>query len=184
MDLIELFDGSFEGWTIEDTASDNFSINDGVLVVEAPEGWLKSAGLYADFELVVEFRFMTDDADSGVFIRVAGDRPFRRGWPNESYQVQLLNPSSESPFPPVGWIFRHGMPAGETLYDEPLARRTSKPTGEWQTLFVRVAGDALTVALNGVEITKAGNIGNASGHIGLQGETGVVEFRRIAIREL
>jgi hypothetical protein len=184
MGWTELFDGSLDGWTIEDTAHDNFTVSDGVLVVAAPEGWLKSAESYADFELEVEFRFMTDDADSGVFIRAAGQEAFRRGWPNRSYQVQLRNPLGESPFAPVGGIFRHGMPDGRTDYDESLARRTSRPTGEWQTLHVRLEGESLAVSLNGVPITHAEGIGNETGFIGLQGETGSLEFRSLRLRVL
>ena len=79
MSYTELFSGTFDGWTITDTEHDNFTIVDGVLVVEEPDGWLKSDREYADFELEVEFRFMTDDADSGIFIRVMGTEPFSRG---------------------------------------------------------------------------------------------------------
>jgi hypothetical protein len=184
MEYNELFDGSFNGWTIEHTGHGNFTITDGVLRVAAPEGWLRSTRDYADFELRVEFRFLTDDADSGVFVRAAGNEPFRRGWPNSSYQVQMRNPLGESPFPPIGGLFRHGMPDGETDYDETLARRVSKPTGEWQTLHIRVTGAELTASLNGTQVLEAGNIANERGRIGLQGETGALEFRSIAVREL
>ena len=138
---------------------------------------------FGDFELAVGFRFMTDDADSGIFVRALGENEFVRGWPNQSYQVQLRNPIGESPFPPVGGLFRHGMANGETDYDEALARDTSLPTGEWQTLGVRAEGDQLTVTLNGVEITRAAGLANETGFIGIQGETGSLEFRSVRVRE-
>jgi hypothetical protein len=180
----ELIDGSLSHWTIENTGSDNFAIADGILEVREPEGWLKSTERYADFELVAEFRFMTDDADSGIFVRAEGNATFVRGWPNFSYQVQLRNPIGDSPFPPVGGLFRHGMANGETTYDEALARSTSLPTGEWQTLRIQLRGESLTVELNDVEITQAGAIGNSPGYIGIQGETGALEFRSIRVRRL
>lgn len=184
MQFEELFDGTLSGWTIENTAHDNFRIEDGVLRVEAPEGWLRSAKVYADFELRVEFRFLTDDADSGIFIRATGNEPFSRGWPNSSYQVQMRNPLGESRFFPVGGLFRHGMPDGDTDYDEALARRLSKPTGEWQEIVVRVVGDEVIAELNGERVLRAGNIANPEGHIGLQGETGALEYRSLRIRAL
>ena len=184
MGYTELFSGTFDGWTIKDTEHDNFTIADGVLVVEEPDGWLKSDREYADFELEVEFRFMTDDADSGIFVRVMGTEPFSRGWPDSCYQVQMLNPLGGSPYPPVGALFRHGTDAGETNYNDALARETSRPTGEWQTLYIKAVGDRITTALNGVELCQAENITNASGHIGIQGETGKLEFRSLRIREL
>jgi len=180
----ELLDEELSRWTIENTSAGNFNVIDGVLEVREPEGWLKSVERYADFELTVEFRFMTDNADSGIFVRAAGASEFARGWPNQSYQLQLRNPIGQSPFPPVGGLFRHGMANGETSYDEALARETSLPTGEWQTLVVRVEGDSLTASLNGVEITTAAAIGNSPGYIGIQGETGTLQFRSLHLRPL
>lgn len=184
MNPTELLDGELRHFTIENTTAGNFRMAGGVLEVREPEGWLKSVERYGDFELISEFRFMTDDADSGIFVRALGEREFVRGWPNQSYQVQLRNPLGDSPFPPVGGIFRHGMANGETNYDEALAREVSRPTGEWQTLGVKVVGDTLTVELNGVVITRAAGLANDTGHIGIQGETGTLEFRSLLLRPL
>lgn len=184
MGPVELLDDDLTHFTIENTNADNFRWRDGVLEVREPEGWLKSVERYADFELVTEFRFMTDDADSGVFVRALGENEFGPGWPSQSYQVQLRNPLGQSPFPPVGALFRHSMANGETRYDENLARSTSLPTGEWQTLTVTVHGASLAASLNGVEILQADDIGNGTGFIGLQGETGVLEFRSLTITNL
>lgn len=184
MEPIELLDSELTRFTVENTTADNFNMIGGVLEVREPEGWLKSTERYGDFELVSEFRFMTDDADSGLFVRALGEREFVRGWPNQSYQVQLRNPLGDSPFPAVGGLFRHGMANGETNYDEALAGEVSLPTGEWQTLRVRVEGDLLTVELNDVLITRAAGLANETGYIGLQGETGTLEFRSIKLRPL
>lgn len=184
MEATELLDDGLSRWTVENTTAGNFVMADGILEVREPEGWLKSVERYGDFTLAVEFRFMTDDADSGVFVRALGENEFVRGWPNQSYQVQLRNPIGESPFPPVGGLFRHGMANGETDYDEDLARATSLPTGEWQTLDIRVEGDVLTVVLNDTEITTARGLGNSPGYIGIQGETGTLQFRSIRLTEL
>jgi hypothetical protein len=184
MEQTELLDNELSRFTIENTAADNFGMIDGVLEVREPEGWLKSVERYRDFELTAEFRFMTDNADSGIFVRALGENEFVRGWPNQSYQVQLRNPIGESPFPAVGGLFRHGMASGETNYDEDLASKVSLPTGEWQALVVRVEGDALTVKLNDVLITRAAGLANETGFIGIQGETGTLEFRSLRLRKL
>ena len=126
---------------------------------------------------------MTPDADSGIFFRVAGNTPFMRGWPNNSYQVQIRNPATQSRLPPVGGLFRHGMPPGEITFDQALVEKLSRGTGEWQDLEFTVAGDTLTVRFNGTEVTRAGNITRQAGPIGIQAETGAVEFRSIAISE-
>ena len=184
MEATELLDAALSRWSVDNSSAGNFTMRDGVLEVREPEGWLKSSERFTDFELTIEFRFMTDNADSGIFVRALGENEFVRGWPNQSYQVQLRNPIGESPFPPVGGLFRHGMASGETQYDEALARETSLPTGEWQSITVRVEGTSLSAELNGEPILRAEAIGNETGFIGLQGETGALEFRSIRVRSL
>ncbi|HEY8521265.1 MAG TPA: FG-GAP-like repeat-containing protein [Gammaproteobacteria bacterium] len=183
-EAVPLFDGTLSGWSIENTGAGNIAVRDGVLRVEAPAGWLRSAAVYGDFRLRVEFRFLTDDADSGIFVRAVADGVFGRGWPANSYQVQLRNPLGESPFPPVGGIFRHGKPPGETRFDAERAARTSLGTGEWQTLEIEVMGSELEVRLNGTMLTHAAGIENPSGYVGIQAEAGALEFRAIEIEEL
>jgi hypothetical protein len=183
-DLAPLFDGSLTGWTIENTALGNFSIAGGVLKVEGTQGWLKSARRYTDFRLRIEFRFLTDDGDSGIFVRAAGDATFGRGWPNDSYQLQILNPAAENPrFPPLGHLFRHGTPAGDIAFDLAAARAAFTGIGEWQMLDIEVDGTELTAHLNGTLVTRASNLVDRSGYIGIQGETGALEFRAIKIDE-
>ena len=175
-----LFDGTLKGWAVENTTAGNIKVDGGVLRVEAPSGWLRSERQFTDFTLRAQFRFMTDDADSGVFFRT-GTGIFMRGWPNNSYQVQVRNPATRSRLPAVGGLFRHGMPPGEITLDEAAVEKLSRGTGQWQDLEVTVSGESLTVRLNGTEISRATNIVRQAGHIGLQAETGAVEYRAIEI---
>ena len=145
-----------------------------MLHVEGPTGWIRSARRYEDFSLRVEFRFMTPDADSGIFLRAAGDTQFLRGWPNQSYQVQVRNPSTPSKFPPVGGLFRHGMPPGAATLDEQAVHRLFRGTGVWQILDIELIADRLNVRLDGGEVLRADGMSRTSGYIGLQGEAGVV----------
>ena len=48
--------------------------------------------------------------------------------------------------------------------------------------FLAIA-DRLTVRLNGSELSRAGNIANPRGYVGIQAEVGALEFRSIEIRE-
>jgi Domain of Unknown Function (DUF1080) len=177
-----LFAGTLGLATIESGGS--FAVENGVLRAEGPEGWLRFPGLHRDFRLHVELRFLTENADSGVFLRALPDRAFARGWPNLSYQVQLLNPLAGGTLPPVGGVFRHGMPPGETQLDRDAVLAAFTGTGEWQVLEIEVAGTELTVKLNGVAVTKALGLADVEGYIGIQSETSAVEFRRIDIQAI
>jgi Domain of Unknown Function (DUF1080) len=174
-----LFEGTLGEATIENGGT--FTIEGGVLRAEGPEGWLRFPDLVRDFRLRVELRFLTDNADSGVFFRALPDGAFARGWPNRSYQVQLLNPLAGSQLPPVGGLFRHGMPPGETTLDREAVRAAFTGTGEWQLLEIEVAGTELTIELNGVPVTTASGLSDVAGYVGIQSETSAVEFRRIDI---
>ncbi len=168
-------------WAHVNADADRFRLEDGVLHVEGGGGWLRSQRRYADFRLTAELRFSTEDADSGIFVRAEPDGEFGPGWPGSSYQVQLRNPLGDSPFPPIGGLFRHGTPEGPTRFDEAAARRAFTGTGEWQTVTVRVQADELAVELNGELVTEAEGIANASGYVGIQSETGALEIRSIEI---
>jgi hypothetical protein len=180
--FVPLFDGTFGQATIENGG--RFTIENGLLRAEGPEGWLRFPGEFRDVRLRVELRFTTSNGDSGVFLRAVPDRAFARGWPNRSYQVQVLNPEAGGTLPPIGGVFRHGMPPGETLLDLEAVRSSFTGTNEWQLLEIELVGAELTVKLNGTPVTKASGVAEVAGSIGIQSETSAVEFRRIDIEEI
>lgn len=181
--FVSLFNGTLNGWVVENSTANNFTISEGALRVEGPSGWLRSERQFTDFTMRIRFRFLTADADSGVFFRTTGATPFMRGWPNNAYQVQLRNPATQSRLPAVGGLFRHGMPQGELTFDQAAVEKVSRGTNEWQDLEITVAGETLTVRFNGSEVTRAGNIVRQPGYVGLQAEVGALEFRSIEISE-
>jgi hypothetical protein len=75
------------------------------------------------------------------------------------------------------------------------AKVASRPPGEWQTMKVRLVGRDVTVTLNGVAVIEKRDVYGPTamsidaeedkpGPIGLQGDHGLVEFRRISVTEL
>jgi len=186
--FVALFNGqNLDGWVVENSTANNFRVVDGVLRVEGPEGWLRSERQYGDFSLHVEVRFLTSDADSGVFLRAPGPASniFIRGWPANAYQVQVRDMSVNRTTNPfwAGNLYRHRVPQGPTTYLPDAAIAAVRPTGEWQTFEIDVTADRVRVRLNGAHVLEAEGIVNPSGFIGIQGETGALEYRRIDIRE-
>lgn len=182
-EFVSLFDGTFDGWTIENSDAGDFTIVDGNLHVEGGSGWLRSDNQYSNFVIRSEFRWLSPDADSGIYVRAVADSEFIRGWPNHSYQVQVRDPAGESRFPPVGGLFRHGMPEGESELDIDAVDQAYGGTGEWHQIRIEVQGDLLTVWLNGSEIGHAHDIADQTGYVGIQSELGTIEFRSIEIQE-
>jgi hypothetical protein len=187
-EFVELFNGrNLDGWVVENSASNNFTVTDGVLRVEGPEGWLRSERQYGDFSLLVEVRFLTSDADSGVFLRAPGpaSNVFVRGWPANAYQVQVRDMSvnrTNNPFW-AGNLYRHRVAPGPTTFAGDVAIEAIRPTGEWQLFEIEVSGDRIQARINGRAVLDAGGVVNPRGFIGIQGEAGALEYRRIAVRE-
>ncbi len=173
-------------WRLVEAEADSFSWRDGILTITQDRGWLQSPRQYADFVLRLEVHFQSENADSGVFVRAGGNTPFIRGWPGNSYQVQLRDISanpSDRPLP-LGHIYRLQVPEGETSYRRERVFDLYRGVGEWHEMEIAVLGGRIEVRLEGELVTVAEDIANARGYIGFQSETGSLQLRDIRIREL
>jgi hypothetical protein len=170
-----LFDGkTLSGWKLVNT-KDNFYVKDGVLVMDRGQGWLATDKTYSDFELRVRYRFITPGADSGVFIRSSLEG---KNWTNRGYQIQNMDNQT------LGRVVGMGIKIKkeDQHYDEDRVRSAKKPAGQWQELSILARGRSVAVKLNGETVASADNLELTDGHIGLQGEGGVLEFERIDIK--
>jgi uncharacterized protein len=174
----ELFNGwNLEGWSIQNGG--RFSVEDGILKLDGGTGWLRSEKTYADFKLVIEFRFLEPKANSGIFVRTGPtSNKDENGWPDNGYQVQCMDSVTSKP---LATMIPYGAPPFETESDLEALKKAYKPVGEWQTFEITAKGESLEVKLNGVLVTTARSIKNSEGHIGIQGEHGRLEFRKIEL---
>ena len=87
-ETLSLFNGKdLDGWVIENDGQ--FSVRDGVLFVNQGTGWLRSKREFGDFVLVMDFRFLEKEANSGIFVRTAAtSKDDENGWPDNGYQIQ------------------------------------------------------------------------------------------------
>ncbi len=177
--VIKVFNGkTLDGWVVE--GGGQFSVERGVIKLNRGTGWLRSAESFDDFVLVMEFRFLEDKANSGIFVRTSKTSNAEEGlWPASRYQVQCMNNLEGNN--PMGYIFPHNVPEVQFLYDLDAVKRAFKPTGEWQRYEISVRGSTLITKLNGVLINSVTDIATSSGHIGIQGENGLLEFRKIEV---
>ena len=144
----------FNGWDLEGWSIQNhgrFSVQDGILQLDGNTGWLRSEKTYGDFKLTVEFRLLESDAKFGILVRTD----------------KTLSKDKKSPLKNA-YLFR--------------SQDTQKifPPMEWQTYEITAKGEKLSLKLNGQQVA-ASNIQNPKGHLGLQGEHGRVQFRKIEL---
>ncbi len=171
---IELFNGKdLSGWVVLGEGREpRWMVKDGILVNDAPAPNLATQARFWNFNLHVEFR-VGPRSNSGIGLR-------------GRYEVQILEDYGRP-------ISGHSNGA---IYSRILpAVNASKPAGEWQTFDIRLIGRMVTVVLNGVKIIDNREIEGLTaiavdphegepGPILLQGDHGVVEFRRITLTPL
>jgi hypothetical protein len=162
-----LFDGrSLDGWTAENGCE--AAVENGLLVLEGGDGWLRSDRTYSDFILHVEWKALkAADYDAGVYIRTL---PEGTPFPKTGYQVNLLQGKEGN----IGNL--------------PGAASTGlvKP-GEWNTFDITAVGETVALSINGTEAYKVGGLKESSGYVGLQCEVpkgGQFQFRSLRMTEL
>jgi hypothetical protein len=179
---VSLFNGkNLDGWEIQ--SNGQFSVAEGVLKINKGTGWLRSRDTFADFKLIMEFRFLEKGANSGIFVRTgATSKADEKGWPDNGYQVQCLD-EIEHQYP-LGFIIPYGAPEFKSESSIEALKSVYKPAGEWHTYEITCKGETMEIKLNGTVITTATSIKNLDGHIGIQAEDGLLEFRKIEVEKL
>lgn len=178
---ISLFNGKdLSKWTIE--SNGQFSVANGVIKLNRGTGWLRSNEKFSDYVLTIEFRFLEEKANSGIFIRTQETmHQNEKGYPNNGYQVQAMDTLEGNA---LGKMLPYGAPEFEHTFDLEALKRAYKPHGEWHKYEITALGETFKIVLNGEVISTATNIKNLDGHIGIQGEFGLLEFRKIEVLEL
>ncbi len=178
---ISLFNGKdLSGWSIQNNGQ--FSVENGLLKINKGTGWLRSDKDYGDYILILEFRFLEKSANSGIFVRtMPTSKNDENGWPDNGYQIQNMDTLDGRA---LGQMIPYGAPPFESVFDKEALNSAYLPFGKWQIFEIKVQGEDLWVKLNGTLITAATNIKNLKGRIGLQGEHGMLEFRKIELIKL
>jgi hypothetical protein len=191
---IQLFNGrNFDGLELylKNPAADpkkTFSVSDGILhVTGEPLGYFRTKMAYADYKLHVEWRWTNGKGNSGIMMNIVNHDEI---WP-KSMEANLATGlvgsvnnfydarSNEEEVGRVknayttGWLSRPAsLPSPE------------KPLGEWNEYDIVVAGDSITLSVNGVEVNHVTGTRPTGGMIGFQSEGGAVDFRNIVLTPL
>lgn len=164
---ILLFDGeSLFGWRAASEA--NWAVENGVISVsEGDKGLLVTAAQFGNYELKVDFR-SAPGANSGVFLRTS---PKPTDVTSKCYELNIAD-ASDNPFPTGSFVERQRC-------------QGDHDSSDWQTFHVTADGGHFVVKLDGktvLDYTDPKPPGR--GFIGLQLNSGKVEFRNVKLKPL
>ena len=139
-----------------------------------------SAKKYGNFVLDLEYKSLSPNTNSGVFVRVP-DFVVSNDYIGHTFEVQIDDKADP--------VHRTG-----AIYDaEPAKKSAAKPAGEWNHYIITFSGNNIKVELNGVLVNDwdaepRGKVRDfaKSGYIGLQNhdDRTKVSYRNIFIKEL
>jgi hypothetical protein len=166
-DWTSLFDGStLKGWNVVGNA--NWSVAEGAIQASMGTGFLVTPVPYRDFQITLEF-WVTDDANSGVFIRCTDPKTISA---TNSYEVNIYDKRPDQSYR-TGGIVDVAKPASVVMTG-----------GKWNTFDITARGTKLTVILNGMKMVDVDDTKYANGPIALQYGAGTVKFRNVRVRAL
>ena len=180
----QLFNGKdLTGWSFslapdsEVAADAVFGVKDGVITIAGqPFGYMITDGTYSNYKLHVEWRWVDEPANSGIFVLA---EPGDGLWPRCA-EVNLMAGHA-------GDMIASGGSAFEELTEGRFLRSTvdsaEKPAGEWNTAEIICNGNFIQAYINGVLMNEA-HFDRSSGPIALQSEGGPLEIRNVYITPL
>ena len=177
----KLFNGKdLTGWSFrlapdsDAEADDVFDVEDGVITISGqPFGYMITDETYSDYKLHLEWRWVGDPTNSGIFIHA---EPIDAIWPRCA-EVNLMNGRA-------GDMIASGGSSFEELQEGRFLRSTvdsaEKPAGEWNTAEIICQGNHIQAYVNGTLMNEA-HFDRTEGHIALQSEGGPLEVRNVYI---
>ena len=164
---VTLLDGkSLKGWDVIGNA--NWSVADGAVQANMGNGYLVSPMSYTDFEITAEF-WVTDDANSGVFIRCEDPKTINA---MNAYEVNIFDKRPDQ-------AYRTG-----AIVDVAKPMAMVNTGGKWNTIDITARGAKMTVLINGMKMVDVDDAKHARGPIALQYGAGTVKFRNVRVRTL
>lgn len=149
----------------------NWKVEDGVIVFSGKGKSLCTAKDYKDFEMYVDWKIKLR-GDSGIYLR-------------GSPQVQIWDPKQHK-------VGSGGLFNNKKNPSKPLVM-ADNPIGEWNTFYIKMVGQRVTVKLNGKLVVDNVVLENhwerkkpiyPAGQIELQNHGNTLWFRNVFIREL
>jgi hypothetical protein len=169
---VSLFDGKSIGDEWNRVGETNWRVEDGAIVADkrtsTSPAHLVTKAKYKDFQIYVEF-WSSDDANSGIFIRCQDPAKITD---RSCYEVNIFDTRPDPTYGTGGIVhFAEVSPM-------------PKAGGTWNTYEITAKGRLITVVLNGKKTVELHNGLFTEGPFTLQHGSGVMKFRKVAIKPL
>jgi hypothetical protein len=194
-----LFNGkNLDGWINVNTNPDTWSVKKGELICSGqPIGVMRSAKMYENFILHIEWMHTEPGGNSGVFVWSSA-RPGEKNRLPDGVEVQML----ELDFPklhmrngvelPVAYVHGElfGVGGVKTTPDNPRGERSKSienrclPRNQWNTYDVVAVDGVIKLSVNGKFVNGIARSTQKKGYLCLESEGAKIHFRNIRIMEL
>jgi len=161
-----------------ESAHEHWKVEDGAFVFDGKGQSLCTEKDYGNFELYVDWK-IKEKGDSGIYLR-------------GSPQIQIWDPFT-SPNYATGEQWGSGAVFNNKIHTKDPLVMADRPIGAWNTFWIKIVGDRVTVKLNGPTVADDVVMENywerdkplyPTGTIELQNHGNTLYFRNIFIKEL
>ena len=183
----DLFNGrDLTGWVNVNGAAETWQVRDGMIVCSGePRCFLRTAKMYENYVLQVEWRHAAVGGNSGIFVHADALPQVGAPYPR-AIEAQLFDSDHGSLFGIRGASIvpvTNPDKKGSTSRARPTEERC-RPAGQWNQYLLTSRSGTLELAVNGKVVTRAKLASSVKGYIGLQAEHSEVHFRNLRIRPL
>jgi hypothetical protein len=160
-------------------ANEVFRVQNGVIQIKGdPFGYMRTRDSFSDYKLHVEWRWPFEATNSGVFVHAQLPDSI---W-LKCIECQLMAGNAGD------FVCMNSSDMNErTDKTKRSVKKTGpsseKPVGEWNTMEVNCKGNTIEVFVNGELKNKATGVNISGGHICLQSEGKIVEFRNVWLQK-
>lgn len=196
---VSLFNGkNLEGWINVNTDPDTWFVKKGELICKGlPIGVMRSAKMYENFVLHIEWMHTEPGGNSGVFVWSAA-RPDAKSRLPDGVEVQMLEldwpklHAKDGVEPPVAYVHGElfGVGGVKTVPDNPRNTRSKSienrclPRNQWNTYDVVCVDGTIKLSVNGKFVNGIAKSTQKRGYLCLESEGAKIHFRNIRIMEL
>lgn len=190
--FVPLFNGKdLTGWEQVSCAPDTFFARDGMIVTTGkPMGFLRTAKMYENFILEMEWMHLKEKGNSGLFVW-SDALPAVGNCFSRAIEVQILDGTESKDYTSDGDLFSiqgatckpdRAHPSG-WMRCLPSEKR-SKRFGNWNHYRVEANNGVLKLAVNGKVVSGLSECKPRKGYLCLEAEGSECHFRNLRIKEL